>query len=750
MAGPQWRQVNGPQFGDSIQAYRLGADLIDRGLLAAKSGLQGWQDNRVRETSNSFMADMMKYQGDPEAFNRAAADGTLMRGYDPRNLTAESIAAIGARSQDLQNFQLGSSNIRRVDLGNEGLVESNRNQKEVNSNYTTDRGLDFSDRMAGRAVRPLMSQLDAMILNKGRGEAAKWFATPEIQAQVANLSPTDRAAFADRIQGLAGNEINMTYNEARTETERVMPEVQRSVIRGNDATTGATLEGTRQSQTVFDEETAAVGAVNGILAQTFARPADRRAALEAHMKKLGPRAYGIAREYLMREDPTLYGQLRLSDGSTPNTPRGGGPGEPAEAVQDPPSEIQSRIPEGYTPGAWKSAPNANALKGMYNRGTRQIDNGDGTFSEINANGQVRTYTPPARRPTAQAAPAAPAGNGVSGAPGQSVTSQITNISAPLGDIDWEGVYQRQNNAAPLLAAAARSGPIAGGTRLVQADSSFGFDNIAQDGSVIPGRDPGNSPAAQLIRAAAPGMETKGPQNVLNYEARAKTGITHVPGNVDTLGKASTFAKQLNRAGADSSAMGTFQIVGQTLRGYAPKVFGKNWENVPFTPEAQDQIARAIFNDHRGSAQALRKQWVSLSLSEAEAVRKMPWSQARLYIAAGESGNGRVGGAVPGESSVPAMLAQAQAVRAPSTIFGSDLARPAPVAGPQGQNAIVSPARTAEERMIEVNKPSPMLSQTIAQSMGVMPPVSMMSMTGRPSTNVAALLAQAGARRRVMA
>lgn len=127
-----------------------------------------------------------------------------------------------------------------------------------------------------------------------------------------------------------------------------------------------------------------------------------------------------------------------------------------------------------------------------------------------------------------------------------------------------------------------------------------------------------------------------PTRIMNYQAR-DAGFLAVPDSVKTLGGASDFAIQVNNAGVPSSAMGLYQIVGQTMRGYAPKVFGNNWRNVEFNAANQDKLAEAIFNDNKGSAQALRSQWVSLSPQMAEQIRRMPWSQARQYIASGESG-----------------------------------------------------------------------------------------------------------------
>lgn len=139
-----------------------------------------------------------------------------------------------------------------------------------------------------------------------------------------------------------------------------------------------------------------------------------------------------------------------------------------------------------------------------------------------------------------------------------------------------------------------------------------------------------------VAGANIGAGPSDPTRVMNYQARA-AGFSAVPDSVRTLGDASDFALQVNSAGVDSSAMGTYQIVGQTMRDYGPRVFGKNWRNIEFNQENQDKLAQAIFNDNRGSADALRRQWVSLSPAEAERVRRMPWEQARQVIAAKESG-----------------------------------------------------------------------------------------------------------------
>lgn len=137
--------------------------------------------------------------------------------------------------------------------------------------------------------------------------------------------------------------------------------------------------------------------------------------------------------------------------------------------------------------------------------------------------------------------------------------------------------------------------------------------------------------------------------VMNYEARG-AGVAAVPDNVQTLGQFSDFASGLNRQGIKSSAAGTYQIVGATMRQYAPKVLGPDWKNQPFNAQTQDRVAQAIFEDNRGSAGALRNQWVSLSPADAERIRHLPWSEARQVIAAGESGGSVRGASMPGQAA----------------------------------------------------------------------------------------------------
>lgn len=118
----------------------------------------------------------------------------------------------------------------------------------------------------------------------------------------------------------------------------------------------------------------------------------------------------------------------------------------------------------------------------------------------------------------------------------------------------------------------------------------------------------------------------------------------------TIGEAITFGREtlipatrgreeLGLGGTDlgSSAVGAYQFTQGTLADFGPRVLGENWRNEPMSGENQEKLAEAIFNDSKGSAAALAGRWASLTLAEAERVRRMPWSEARQIIVEGEAG-----------------------------------------------------------------------------------------------------------------
>ena len=93
----------------------------------------------------------------------------------------------------------------------------------------------------------------------------------------------------------------------------------------------------------------------------------------------------------------------------------------------------------------------------------------------------------------------------------------------------------------------------------------------------------------------------------------------------------------------TGAVGTYQIVYETLKDYAPKVLGPNWRNTPFTADVQDRIAKAIYEDNKNGN--LKKIWAGLPNNRPGEYSNVPWEEVRGQIARVESGGGR-GGPTP--------------------------------------------------------------------------------------------------------
>ncbi len=110
------------------------------------------------------------------------------------------------------------------------------------------------------------------------------------------------------------------------------------------------------------------------------------------------------------------------------------------------------------------------------------------------------------------------------------------------------------------------------------------------------------------------------------------------------------------AGPDqgTGAAGAYQITYGTLKQYAPKLFGENWRSVTYTPENQERLAEAIYNDARNGD--LQKTWASLPSNKPGEYSNVPWEQVRNKIARGESGGGikvtRLTGAKPTKIDAP--------------------------------------------------------------------------------------------------
>lgn len=666
-----WRNVDAPDMGTALQAYRSSADTIGNAFTTARGGLKDWEDRQVKENSNQLMAKLMtQYQNDPEGLARAAKDGSLMAGYDPRMLSAEAIASIGARTQDLQNFRLGTSNIAGLDLRNAGQSTQNkRGIAELDTYRYNDRNVREDTDLARGVGRDLSAELNTVIASKGLAGAKEWYAQQQASGRLKGLPSEFVNGLYSQATGMLQGEANLdrTYADTNLTVDNTLDgEFRRAGIRANTANTIAGTgiavaeEGRRAS--TFKSVGEAGRAVADILANS-ANTADVLGRLESMIASgdYTGEALGIITSELGKR------REGIGIGDTGLDPSRPAPSEAAPAAGTKPANFDSGTP---------------AARMIQAAATGEPSLSD--FSDIEAQWrpqQAALEAPVNANPMLQRASFDPSGNRAS------VQLASAQAAAPRAARRETGSERRAVRQAPREAPAAR---------------------------------------------------------VMNYQAR-DAGFNTVPNSVRTLGQASEFAKQVNRAGVPSSAMGTYQIVGQTLRNYAPRVLGKDWQSKPYNQTNQDKIARQIFLDHRGSADKLRGQWVSLSRAQAEQVRKLPWKQARVIIARGESGNGGAALASNGQAyQDPGFADEGDSVFGSRFEGGLQNVNQMAQAGPPQQDPLsgmMYGGRDAMAELLKSARPVETTREPAPIELMAQPIMASMLGSGRiPSTNVAALLA----------
>ena len=87
----------------------------------------------------------------------------------------------------------------------------------------------------------------------------------------------------------------------------------------------------------------------------------------------------------------------------------------------------------------------------------------------------------------------------------------------------------------------------------------------------------------------------------------------------------------------TGAVGTYQFTYGTLQEIAPKVLGPNWRNTTFTPDVQEQLAKALYEERKGGN--LKDTWAGLPSNRPGQYTNVPWEQVRNKIIQVESAGG---------------------------------------------------------------------------------------------------------------
>ena len=159
----------------------------------------------------------------------------------------------------------------------------------------------------------------------------------------------------------------------------------------------------------------------------------------------------------------------------------------------------------------------------------------------------------------------------------------------------------------------------------------------------------------------------------------KYGSPDKPLSTMRMGDVQNFQKELinktrGKVGAGpnkgTGAVGTYQFTYETLQDMAPKVFGANWRDKPFTADAQEKLAKALYEERKGGN--LKDTWAGLPSNRPGQYTNVPWEQVRDKIIRVESGGGprrtptSGAGAPTGATGEPPIIIKGSGAKKPST------------------------------------------------------------------------------------
>jgi hypothetical protein len=138
----------------------------------------------------------------------------------------------------------------------------------------------------------------------------------------------------------------------------------------------------------------------------------------------------------------------------------------------------------------------------------------------------------------------------------------------------------------------------------------------------------------LGSGGAPGTAQGNP-----YDRTFNNNATSAPITSQNLSEVINYQKTDLFPKAGGTPVGAYQFTKDTLEDYGPRVLGENWASQKFTPENQEKLAQAIYEDRKG--RNLTDTWASLPDRGVGGYKDVPWSEARKQIAAGEVSAGNL-------------------------------------------------------------------------------------------------------------
>lgn len=189
-----WRNVAGPNFGDSNQSFALAADLFNRTMEGARAGLDRTDDRISANVNNAFQTELLKYKDAEDLEAALVQDPTLgIRGGD----------RISANSRGLADGRIGSL-MGRDNARFDRAVAESRYGIEVREDARLVEGRDLRE-----AASPAIAEARKALASGDRAAYQAAIESPEFQA----MRGEQRDGVFRDIQGYASGDLGLRQGQ---------------------------------------------------------------------------------------------------------------------------------------------------------------------------------------------------------------------------------------------------------------------------------------------------------------------------------------------------------------------------------------------------------------------------------------------------------------------------------------------------------------------------------------------------------
>lgn len=124
MARQQWQQVAAPNFTPSLEALNVSNQMTNAGLDNLQKTIAGFDATNTAGANQEVLLRAMGFT-DRDALQRSITDRSLFAGYNPKNITADTLGSIGSRQAALLSRATGEESLGQTQYNNRRTREGN-------------------------------------------------------------------------------------------------------------------------------------------------------------------------------------------------------------------------------------------------------------------------------------------------------------------------------------------------------------------------------------------------------------------------------------------------------------------------------------------------------------------------------------------------------------------------------------------------------------------------------------------------